>query len=50
MSRYKFLRSHGCDPICAGFIAFFNRLHGYPANEIHFMFTVIEMQEQPHDN
>ena len=50
MSRYRFLRSHGCDPIFAGFIALVNPLRGYPANEIRFLGTTIEMQEATNGN
>lgn len=45
MSRYRFLRAYGCDPVCAGFIALLNWARGYPPNEIRFLGTTIEMQE-----
>ena len=43
MSRYQALRSIGCDPLSAGFIAFLNWMRGYPVNHIQFLNVVIEI-------
>lgn len=49
MSRYRALRSLGCDPLSAGFIAALNRAFGVPSHLIVFMTVVIEIeQENPH--
>jgi len=45
MHRYRFLRSHGCGPVCAGLIALLNWARGYPENEICFLGTTIEMED-----
>ena len=46
MSRYQVLRRMSCDPLTAGFIAFFNWLFGVPNGEIHVMHMVIEFDPE----
>lgn len=46
MRRYRALRAIGCDPLTAGMIAFLNFLFNAPANEIHFMNVVIEIDDE----
>jgi hypothetical protein len=43
MTRYQALRSLGCGPFAAGFIAFCNWLAGYPPNLIVFLTVQIDI-------
>lgn len=45
MSRYQALRSIGCDPVAAGWVAFLNWLFGVPSGLVKFMTFEMEYEE-----